>query len=196
VLREDYIPLGNIEFASVINKIKAQKPEVILSTVVGGSNVAFYKQLQAAGLNGKNQALLALAVSEEEASGIGVENLEGFLSCMGYFQSLKGAPNEKFVKAFKAKYGQNRVVGNTLECGYISVYLWKMAAEKAKSFEVPAVVAASADLEIDAPEGKVKFHKANHHLWKHARIGAFKKDGQIEMVYESPLIEPNPFPKL
>jgi len=76
------------------------------------------------------------------------------------------------------------------------VYLWKMAAEKAKTFEVPAVVAASAELEIDAPEGKVKFHKANHHLWKHARIGAFKNDGQIEMVYESPLIEPNPFPKL
>ncbi len=66
VLGEDYIPLGNVEFASVINKIKAQKPEVILSTVVGGSNVAFYKQLQAAGLNGKNQALLALAVSEED----------------------------------------------------------------------------------------------------------------------------------
>ncbi len=115
---------------------------------------------------------------------------------MGYFQSLKGAPNDKFVKAFKAKYGANRVVGDTLECGYISVYLWKMAAEKAKSFEVPAVVSASADLEIDAPEGKVKFHKTNHHLWKHARIGAFKKDGQIEMIYESPLIEPNPFPKI
>ncbi len=196
VLGEDYIPLGNIEFASVINKIKAQKPEVILSTVVGGSNVAFYKQLQAAGLNGKNQALLALAVSEEEASGIGAENLEGFHSCMGYFQSLKGGPNDKFVKAFKAKYGANRVVGDTLECGYISVYLWKMATEKAKSFEVPAVVAASSELEIDAPEGKVKFHKTNHHLWKHARIGAFKKDGQIEMIYESPLIEPNPFPKI
>jgi len=196
VLGEDYIPLGNVEFASVINKIKAQKPEVILSTVVGGSNVAFYKQLQAAGINGKNQALLALAVSEEEASGIGTENLEGFLSCMGYFQSLKSGPNDKFVKAFKAKYGANRVVGDTLECGYISVYLWKMAAEKAKSFEVPAVVTASSELEIDAPEGKVKFHKANHHLWKHARIGAFRKDGQIDMIYESPLIEPNPFPKI
>src|SRR5258706_199888 len=137
-----------------------------------------------------------LAVSEEEASGIGAENLEGFHSCMGYFQSLKGGPNDKFVKAFKAKYGANRVVGDTLECGYISVYLWKMATEKAKSFEVPAVVAASSELEIDAPEGKVKFHKTNHHLWKHARIGAFKKDGQIEMIYESPLIEPNPFPKI
>ena len=196
VVGESYYPLGSIEFASEVNKIKAAKPDVILSTVVGGSNVAFYKQLVAAGVTGKNQTLLALAVSEEEASGIGAENLEGFLSCMGYFQSLKNPANEKFVKAFKAKYGANRVTGDTLACGYTSVYLWKLAAEKAKSFDVPAVVAASAGLEFEGPEGKIKFHASNHHLYKHARIGTFRKDGQIDMIFESPLIEPNPFPKL
>ena len=78
--------------------------------------------------------MLSLAVSEEEVSGIGSENTVGTLTCMGYFQSLKNPANEKFVKAFKAKYGQNRVVGDTLECGYISVYLWKLAAEKGPGF--------------------------------------------------------------
>jgi len=193
---EGYYPLGHIEFSSEINKIKASKPDVILNCVVGGSNVAFFKQLTAAGVTGKNQTILSLAVSEEEVSGIGSENTVGTLTCMGYFQSLKNAANDKFVKAFKAKYGANRVTGDTLECGYISVYLWKLAAEKAKSFDVEKVVAASSELEIDAPEGKVKFHKSNHHLWKHARIGAFRPDGQVDMLYESQLIEPNPFPKL
>jgi urea transport system substrate-binding protein len=196
VAGEDYFPLGHIEFSSVINKIKASKAEVILSTVVGGSNVAFYKQLAAAGITGKTQALLALAVSEEELSGIGPENAAGFLSCMGYFQSVKNPANEKFVKAFKTKYGPKRVLGDTLDCGYTSVYLWKLAAEKAGSFEVPKVVAASSELAWDAPEGKIKFHKSNHHLWKHARIGEFTKDGQVKLLYESGLIEPNPFPKL
>lgn len=193
---EGYYPLGHIEFSSEINKIRASKPDVVLNCVVGGSNVAFFKQLTAAGITGKNQTVLSLAVSEEEVSGIGSDNTEGTLTCMGYFQSLKNAANEKFVKAFKAKYGQSRVVGDTLECGYIAVYLWKMAAEKAKSFDVEKVVAASSELPMDAPEGKVKFHKSNHHLWKHARIGTFRKDGQVDMIYESSLIEPNPFPKL
>ncbi len=58
------------------------------------------------------------------------------------------------------------------------------------------MVAASSELSWDAPEGTVKFHKANHHLWKHARIGEFQKDGQVKILFESPLIEPNPFPKL
>ncbi len=196
VAGEGYYPLGHIEFSSEINKIKAAKPEVILNCVVGGSNVAFFKQLSAAGITGKNQTILSLAVSEEEVSGIGADNTAGTLTCMGYFQSLKNPENEKFVKAFKAKYGASRVTGDTLSCGYTSVYLWKLAAEKAKSFEVEKVVAASSNLEFAGPEGKIKFHATNHHLWKHARIGAFRPDGQVDMIYESPLIEPNPFPKL
>ena len=196
VVGEDYFPLGHIEFGSAINKIKASGATVVLSTVVGGSNVAFYKQMKASGIDLKNVTILALAVSEEEVSGIGAENVDGGLTCMGYFQSLNNAANQKFVSAFKAKYGAKRVTGDTLACAYTAVYLWKMAVEKAKSFDVEKVVAASSGLEIDAPEGKVKFHATNHHLWKHARIGEFQKDGQVKMLYESPLIEPNPFPKI
>jgi urea transport system substrate-binding protein len=197
VVGEDYYPLGHTQFNSAINKIKLAKPDVILSTIVGGSNVSFYKQLQAAGVTSKKQTLLALAVSEEELSGIGAQNCVGFLSCMGYFQSIPGEGNYKFVKSFKAKYGAKRVLGDTLACGYTSVYLWKLAAEKAGKFDVPAVVAASSGLAWEgAPEGAIKFHAGNHHLWKHARIGEFQKDGQVKLLYESPLIEPNPFPKL
>jgi urea transport system substrate-binding protein len=196
VVGEDYFPLGTTEFSSVISKIQSTKPEVIISTVVGGSNVAFYKQLNSVGINGKNQPIMAMAVTEEEAIGVGRENLVGVLTCMGYFQSIATPENQKFVAAFKAKYGADRVVGDTLECAYTSVYLWKKAVEKAGSFDVPKVVAASSNLEMNSPEGMVRIHATNHHLWKHARIGAFKPDGQVNILYESPLLEPNPFPKL
>jgi len=196
VAGEHYYPLGHIEVSSAINKIKASKPDVIINCVVGGSNVAFFKQLKAAGVIDDGTTVLSLAVSEEEVSGIGSENTAGTLTCLGYFQSLKNAANKKFVSAFKKKYGADRVTGDTLACAYTAVHLWAMAAEKAGSFDVQKVIAASAGLEIDGPEGKVKFHKDNHHLWKHVRIGEFLADGQAKMLYESPLIEPNPFPKL
>ena len=196
VAGEDYYPLGHIEFSSAINKIKGAKPDVIINCVVGGSNVAFFKQLKAAGVIDSGTTVLSLAVSEEEVSGIGSENTAGTLTCMSYFQSLENPANQKFVSAFKNKYGADRVTGDTLECAYISVYLWAMAVEKAQSIKVEKVVAASSGLEIDAPEGNVKFHVDNHHLWKHVRIGEFLPDGQVNMLYESPLIEPDPFPKL
>jgi urea transport system substrate-binding protein len=196
IVGEDYLPLGNIEFSSVINKIKAAKPDIVLSTIVGGSNVAFYKQLKAAGIDSSNQTLMALAVTEEEVTGIGAENLTGFLTCMSYFQSLKNPVNEKFVAAFKARYGEKRVVGDPMAAAYTAVYLWKKAVEKAGSFDVPAVIAASSELTLDAPEGEVKVHKDNHHLWKRARIGTINAQGQVDVIYESAPIEPNPFPKL
>lgn len=196
VVGEEYAPLGHTEFSSIINKIKAAKPDWIYSTVVGGSNVAFYKQLKAAGLDGAKQKLLSTVVSENEIDGIGKDNAVGYYACMGYFQSLKNSQNERFVKALKAKYGQDRVVGDPMECAYNAVYLWKLAAEKAKSFDVDKVIAASAGLEFDAPEGKIRIHASNQHVAKKVRIGRARNDGQFDIVYESGVLEPNPFPKL
>ncbi len=196
-LGETFFPLGHIEWSSAINKIKASRPKVVLNCVVGGSNVAFFKQMKAAGIiDDPEITVLSLAVSEEEVSGIGRENAAGTLTLMGYFQSLDNAANKKFVSAFKAKYGQDRVTGDTLACGYTGVYLWAKACEKAGSFAVNDVIAASSELAIDGPEGSVRFHKENHHLWKYARVGEFQPDGQVNMIYESALIEPDPFPKV
>lgn len=196
VVGEEYAPLGHTEFSSIINKIKLAKPDWIYSTVVGGSNVAFYKQLRAAGLDGAKQNLLSTVVSENEIDGIGKDNAVGYYACMGYFQSIKTPENERFIKALKAKYGEDRVVGDPMECGYNSVYLWKLAVEKAKSFDVDKVVAASAGIEFKAPEGLVRVHQKNNHVWKKVRMGRARADGQFDIVHESDLVEPNPFPKL
>lgn len=194
---EEYYPLGHTNFNSLINKIKVAKPDCIFAAVVGGSNVAFYKQLRAAGLDGTKQVLLSTVVSENEIEGIGKDNAAGYYACMGYFQSIKSPANEKFVKAFKAKYGQDRVIGDPMEVAYNSVHLWKLAVEKARSFEVDKVTAAAAGVEIEAPEGTVRVHATNHHVWKKVRVGRARPDGQFDIVWESPqLVEPNPFPKV
>jgi urea transport system substrate-binding protein len=115
---------------------------------------------------------------------------------MKYFQSLDNDNNKKFVKAFKAKYGGTAVIGDVTQAAYLGPWLWKAAVEKAKSFDVDKVVAASPNIELKtAPEGYVKIHASNHHLWSKLRIGQVQANGQYKVLYESSLIEPNPFPK-
>ena len=196
VVGEEYYPLGNTNFNSLINKIKVAKPDCIFAAVVGGSNVAFYKQLKAAGITGAKQFLLTLSVTEDEMLGVGGENFAGFYSSMKYFQSLPNDNNKKFVAAFKAKYGPKSVIGDVTQAGYLGPWLWKAAVEKAGSFDVDKVVAASPGIELKiAPEGYVKLHD-NHHLWSKARIAQGQPDGTFKVVAESKdLIEPNPFPK-
>ena len=196
VVGEEYYPLGNTNFNSLINKIKVAKPDCIFAAVVGGSNVAFYKQLKAAGITGDTQFLLTLSVTEDEMTGVGGENFAGFYSSMKYFQSLDNENNKKFVAAFKAKYGPGSVIGDVTQAGYLGPWLWKAAVEKAGSFDVDAVVKASPGIELKtAPEGYVKLDE-NHHLWSRARIGQGQPDATFKVVAESPeLIKPDPFPK-
>ena len=193
---EEYYPLGHTNFNSLINKIKVAKPDCIFAAVVGGSNVAFYKQLKAAGITGDKQFLLTLSVTEDEMTGVGGENFAGFYSSMKYFQTLDNANNKKFVEAFKAKYGKDAVIGDVTQAGYLGPWLWKAAVEKAGSFDVDKVVAASPGIELKtAPEGYVKLD-ANHHLWSKSRIAQGQPDGTFKVVAESPeLIKPDPFPK-
>jgi urea transport system substrate-binding protein len=197
VVGEEYYPLGSTNFGSLVNKIKLQKPDCIFAAVVGGSNVAFYKALKAAGITGDKQLLVTLSVTEDEMTGVGGENFQGFYSSMKYFQSLDNENNKKFVAAFKAKYGKDSVIGDVTQAGYLGPWLWKAAVEMAKSFDVDKVVAASrTGIELKtAPEGYVKLD-ANHHLWSKSRIAMGMPDATFKVVSESPgLIKPDPFPK-
>ncbi|EIP98384.1 urea ABC transporter, urea binding protein [Opitutaceae bacterium TAV1] len=195
VVGEEYYALGHTQFGSLINKIKLRKPDVIYAIVVGGSNVSFYKQLKAAGITGANTTLLTISVTEDEVLGIGGENLVGFYSAMKYFQSLDNPNNKAFVEAFKKKYGASSVIGDVTQAAYLGPWLWKAAVEKAGSFDIDKIAEASPDIELTtAPEGYVKIHP-NHHLWSKLRIGQWQPDGQAKVLYESGLIEPDPFPK-
>ncbi len=195
VVGEEYIALGDTQFGSVINKIKLKKPDVIYAAVVGGSNVAWFKQLNAAGLNSSKQTMLTISVTEDEVLGIGGENLAGFYSAMKYFQSQTNPENLKFVEAFKKKYGKDAVIGDVTQAAYLGPWLYKAAVERAGSFDVDKVQAALPGYVFkDAPEGSVTVEK-NHHLTTKLRIGLWQKDGQAKVVYTSGYIKPDPFPK-
>ncbi|MGD9601231.1 MAG: urea ABC transporter substrate-binding protein [Gammaproteobacteria bacterium] len=195
VVGEDYFPLGHTQFGSLINKIKLKKPDAVYSIIVGGSNVAWWKQLKAAGVTSDKQTILTISVTEDEILGIGGENMVGFFAAMKYFQSLDNENNRKFVEAFKAEYGKDAVIGDVTQAAYLGPWLWKAAVEKANSFDIDKIAAASPGIELTtAPEGYVKVHE-NHHLWSKLRIGEAQADGQYKVIYESDLIEPDPFPK-
>ena len=183
---EDYLPLGNTEVTPIITKIKAALPNggVIFNTLNGDSNVAFFKQMQGAGLGPDKYPVMSVSVAEEEVKAIGTEYLKGHYASWNYFQTVDTPANKKFVEAFKAKYGSDRVTNDPMEAAYIMVYLWKQAVEKAKTTDIEAVRKAALGQTFDAPEGMVTLEK-NHHLSKFVRIGEVGDDGLFKIVYET-----------
>jgi len=196
VIGEQYYPLGHTQFNSVINKMKLKKPDVIFSIVVGGSNVAFYKQITGAGVDLTKQTVITISATEDEVRGIGGENIEGTYMFAKYFQSLDNPNNKAFIKEFKEMWGDDIVIGDVTNNAYLGPWLWKAAVEKAGSFDIDKIKIANPGIEItNAPEGYVRIHETNHHLYSKLRVGRARADGQFDVVYESELKEPDPFPE-
>lgn len=197
VLGEAYVPLGGTDFSGVIAKIAQAKPAIIINTLNGDSNVAFFKQMQAAGISPKTMPVMSFSIGEQEAQAMGAGLVEGSYAAWNYFQSLTGEANEKFIAAYKAKFGKDAAITDPMVHGYLDVYAWKAAVEKAKSFEPDAVRKAAASLGgFATPMGTVSF-AANQSLVQKAYIGKLKADGQFEIIADSGKdIAPEPYDAL
>jgi urea transport system substrate-binding protein len=197
LMGEEYTPLGHTEYSTVINKIKASKADIVFNSLNGDSNVAFFKQLRAAGITPKDIPTMSVSIAEDEIRGIGTENLVGHLAVWNYFMSMDTAENKKFVAAYKAKYGKDRVTDDPIEANYFGVYLWAKAVEKAGNPDPRKVREAVRGLQFMAPEGLVTVDQTNNHVHKIVQVGRVRQDGQFDIIWSSgkPVV-PDPFPSL
>ncbi|WBB50927.1 urea ABC transporter substrate-binding protein [Verrucosispora sp. WMMA2044] len=196
VLGEDYAPLGSTEFGTITNKVKSSGADAVFNTLNGDSNVAFFKEYKSAGLTAASMPVVSVSIAEEEVKSIGTQYLEGQLTAWNYYQTTPGAANEKFVAAYKAKYGADKPTSDPMEAAYVSVYLWKAMVEKAGTFDVEKVREASDGITFEAPEGLVTVDGATQHIAKTARVGKVGADGLITEVWNSgEPITPDPYLK-
>ena len=123
--------------------------------------------------------------------------VQGSYAAWNYFQSLESAANRKFVGAYQAKFGAQAAVTDPMVHGYIDVYQWKAAAEKAGSFDPAQVRKAAVGLPAqDSPMGPIRF-AANQSLVQKAYIGQLDARGQFKIVFQSPAeIAPEPYDPL
>ncbi len=196
VVGEEYIKLGDNEVSAVIAKIKAAMPNggVIYNSLNGSTNVAFFKALQGAGMTADKYPSMSVSIAEEEVKAIGPQYLKGHFAAWNYFQTVDTPASKKFVEAFKAKFGADRVVNDPMEAAYTMVYLWKQSVEKAGTYEdLEKVRAAAVGQTFEAPNGKVVL-SGNHHISKIVRIGKVREDGLFEIVNSTPAaVEPQPW---
>ncbi len=195
---EKYTPLGHKEYATYVQDIKKEQPDVIFSTINGDSNVNFYNELANAGITAEQIPVVAVSVGEDELRGLDPAKVKGHLAAWNYFQSIDTTQNKDFVRKFQSRYGADRVTDDPIEAAYFMVYFWKLAVEKAGSTDVDKVQKAlRSGIEFDAPGGRVKLDPKTQHTYKFFRMGKIRDDKQFDIVYTSPqVIEPDPYPQV
>jgi urea transport system substrate-binding protein len=195
---ESYTPLGHRDYKQAVEEIKKADPDVILNTINGDSNIAFFDELAARGISAQKIPVVSTSVGEDELRGIAPSRVKGHLAAWNYFQSVDTPRNKEFVSRFQDERGWDRVTSDPMEAAYFQIYLWKLAVEKAASFGVDNVRdALRTGIEFEAPGGKVKIDPKTQHTYKRFRMGRVRDDRQFDIIYEAPeWTEPDPYPQI
>lgn len=203
-IMEEYTPFHHQDYQTIIAKIKrfgAGGDAAVINTINGDSNVPFFKELANAGVSSEEIPVNSFSVAEDELRGLDTKNLVGHLAAWNYFQSINTPENKAFVQRFKdfckkknLPDAPRRVVDDPMFWGYIGVYTWKMAAEKANSLKVDDVLRALPGLTVPTPAGNIIVDRTNHHTAKPVYIGRILANGQFDIVWQSPgLVDPLPW---
>ena len=195
VVGEEYRLLGDENFEQVVEKIIKSKPDVILNTINGDSNVGFFDELRSRQITSETIPTISFSIAESEVQQIGVKKLEGDYASWNYFQSLDSNFNKKFVSDFKSKYGESRTVDDPMEAAYAGVHIYAKAVKSAGTTDVEKVRKQLKGITFDAPGETIGIDPETQHASKIVRIGQVEANGQFSIVYSSEQpISPKPFP--
>ena len=196
VVGEEYVPFGHMEFASLINKIKEAKPDIVFSTIVAESESAFFKQFHDYGITPDDILIASPIPTENDLAAMGPEAGAGHVVIQAYFQSVDTPENKAFLEKFERKYGKEPV-NTQMEAAYYSIYLLAAAMEKAQDpTNAKQVIDAFAGLEFQAPSGWIKVDEENHHTHLNYYIGVGNLEGQFDIIDKYGPIAPEPWSKL
>lgn len=197
VVGEAYVPLGSTDVGAVIDAIAAAKPEVVLNTINGDTNVPFFAALAKQVGGAERLPVMSFSLAEDELRAMGAATLVGHYATWNYFQSVATPENEAFVRGFKKRFGEDRVTDDPMEAAYFGVHLWAQAAEAARSADPREVRKRLRDQSYLAPGGLVSLDAETQHTWKTVRVGKIRADGQFDVVWTSDKpVRPVPYPLL
>lgn len=176
-LAVEFFPLDVNNFAPVLSRIQAAKPDVVWSALVGDAHVSFYRQFEST--IGKKNMLLA-----STTYGVGRENValspaenEGIVIATSFVDSLPTDAARGFVERFKKFSGQSDYVGEYGEYGYRGMMLYAEAVKRAKSVKPDDVIAALGGTKFDGPGGLYTLDgQTNHTVMDiHLAVGNAKR---------------------
>ncbi len=142
----DEVPLGTTDYTTVLQKVRAAKPDVFIASQFAADAVALLKQAQQMGL-GREMTIFNAFITNVVAKGLPPEALENVYAMHYFYYDLSGFADKdvaksarEFTELFRAKYKAPPDAYATI--AYIAYMEMFRGIEAAKSFD-PAKVSAA-----------------------------------------------------
>lgn len=176
VIATDFFPLDVTQFGPTIQKIQSAKPDMVISVLVGGSHVSFYRQWAAAGMNAKiPMASTTFGLGNEQVM-LSAAEVNGMVASYSYFESIDSQTNKSYVDRWHKRFGADYpYIGELATSTYQGMHIWALAAKKAGSVDrIKMIEALETGISYQGPSGLVTVDAATHHCTIDIQIAELK----------------------
>jgi urea transport system substrate-binding protein len=166
VIGQQFVPLDSSDFGSIVDNLQKAKPDVVVSLLVGGNHIAFYRQFASTGLGSSMHIVSPTFGLGNEQVVLSPKESKGIVVAFPYFQEINTPTNRTFVSDWHKRYGAGYpYITDSAVTVWNGWHLWAQAVDQAKSLDSAKVQAAlQAGQSIDSPSGTVKLDGASHHV--------------------------------
>ena len=172
----EFFPLDVTNFGPTIKKIQAAKPDMVMSALVGGAHVSFYRQYAAAGMNKSVPIASTTFGVGNEHKLISAQEGDGMICAYSYFEEIDSPTNKDFVARFKAHRGEDAPTLNELATrSYEGAWLWAEGVKQAGTVErMPVIEALRSGISYEGPSGTVAIEPKTNHCRQNVYLAELK----------------------
>lgn len=190
IVGEEFIPLGNSEYATSISNVQKAKPDFMVHFLVGANQSQFYPQAQAVNLGLPAISTVNLQQGYEHKQ-FPAPTLANMYIPVAYIEEIPTDANTEFLAAWHAKMPDEPYVNQPARCAYVAVNIMAEAWRRAGTTDTDAVISAlESGITFDAPEGRVLMDPATHHLTQTIRMAYIDEKHDVSWVHNFGPVEP------
>jgi ABC-type branched-subunit amino acid transport system substrate-binding protein len=174
VVGYDEASLGTADFTTILQKVKAAKPDVFIAAQFGADAVALLKQIHQMGL-GKEMTIFNAFITNVVAKGVPPEALQNVHAMHYFYYDLTGFEDaavaksaEEFTELFRAKYQTPPDAYATIAyVAYTEMFRGFEAARSLEAWKVAEALTAGGG-DFNSVKGPAKWRQDHAAVYKHA----------------------------
>jgi branched-chain amino acid transport system substrate-binding protein len=189
VAGEVYTRLDQTDYAAEMAQIRAANPDVVFQFHPGGLGIAFMRQYQQAGLQGKIPMVLAAPSLDATTLAAVGDAAEGMNVTSHWNSDLDNAANKEFVAAFQKAYGRMPTYYASQGYDTAQAIASALKATGGKT-DVAALREAMRKADFPSVRGKFKFGSNQHPVQDWYALKAVKgADGKYALVTQGTVLK-------
>ena len=190
VVDTQYFDLTTTDFTGAIKQIEEVEPDFVVSVLVGGAHLSFYRQWATSGLKDKIPIASTTMGAGNEQFALTSDEVEGMMMVYSYSKQLATPENRSFLRRWTQRFGATDDIHELAVATYQAVHVWAEGVRLANSLEREKVIdSLESGLTIGAPTGELSIDPLTHHAITSVHLVEVR-DQKMEVIESFPAMQP------